>query len=160
MPTGAYGLPIGRTPYLFPRRWDFFHDEATVTVGTKLQVDHDTTINYGYESYLLTSGSPALGNAFTQSFCLQAGLYTFTALASTTANNRGIVDWYVDNVNQGSMDFYSASVLRNVLLTMTFNIPFTGYHTLKGVTSGHNASGSSPFYYITVIKYWLAPSAD
>lgn len=143
---------------IYPKRATFFHDEALVIAGSALfGTNHDSGQAYAVVQRQATPAAD--GDAFTQSFFLEAGTYTFTVVGYTDIN-RGKLDWYIDNVLIASgEDWYSASGTYNVVKTHT-NISVTGNgrHVLKGVINGKNASSSGYFY--TLTKYWLSPSSD
>jgi hypothetical protein len=81
-----------------------------------------------------------------------------------TDSNRGIIDWYLSE-NGGSFnsfttgqDWYAGSVSSGVVKTASITISASGYHVLKGIVNGKNASSSN--YYIVLRKMWLKPSTD
>jgi len=138
----------------FPQRVTFWPDEAKVTTGSAIESITDTGSRYDTRTY---QEPPANGDTFTQSFFLRAGTYTLAVLG-ISSGGRGIADWYVDNVFQFSQDWYSTSLTRNVLKTGTITVIGDGYHVLKGVVNGKNASSSN--YYYDFNKYWIYPAVD
>src|SRR5438132_1737917 len=87
-----------------PIRAVMWHDESLVTAGTALSIAVDTAHVYNAQFF---QGTPANGDTFTQGFYLKAGTYTFAALG-ITSTDRGLIDWYIDNVKVVSLqDWYS-----------------------------------------------------
>lgn len=138
-----------------PKRWTGWHGESVVTVGNPLSFSQNTN-QFGNGAW---AQSPAAnGNTFTQSFWIRAGTYTFAVLGITNVN-KGKIDWYIDNTLVVSgQDWYSASSVANVIKTASVTIATDGYHTLKGVVNGRNASASD--WQILISEMWLRPSAD
>lgn len=72
---------------------------------------------------------------------LSAGTYTLTA-EFITANSFGIVDIYVDGVEKGSQDLYTASTDLTIKTIPSIAVSATGVHTLKMILDGKNGSSS------------------
>jgi hypothetical protein len=140
----------------FPQRWSAFHDEALVLSGTAIGMNLNTS--QAFEVYFMQNGS-ASGDTFTQSFWLRAGTYTFKTLGFQISNG-GIVDWYLDNVSiVTGHDWYSGGGAFNHVKTVSsVAVIGDGYHVLKGVCNGKNASSSGHF--IPLTKLWIYPATD
>lgn len=138
-----------------PVRATLWHDESTVTAGGALAYSIDTLSAYNYR---FAQVSPANGDAFTQSFFLRAGSYVLSALGLTGAGG-GLLDWYIDgSLVLSGWDYYSASSTWNVIKTGNVTIVGDGYHTLRGVVNGKNASSSN--FAINLQKMWFRQAAD
>lgn len=131
-----------------------WHDQSIKTVGNSFSTSIDAAQAYGH---VRSQSAAANGDTWTNAFVCLADTYTFSFLSSTDSN-RGKMDFYVDNVQIGTIqDFYSASLAENVILTIASISVTDGYHVLKGVVNGKN--GSSSGYTIALTKIWLLPSA-
>ena len=141
----------------YPTRATMWHDEALVTSGSALTLQIDTAQAYATDTI---NATPSNGDTFTQSFMLSSGSYTFTVLG-ISANNRGKLDWYIDNTLVVSgQDWYSVNPTRNVLKTASVTVIGNGRHVLKGVINGKNGSAVYSYYLISLTKYWFTPSSD
>jgi len=140
-----------------PKRWTMLHDEANVLAGNGLVLTSSASqFMNGYTSQV----TAALNDAFTHSVELEAGTYTFSVLGviSTTA---GQIDWYIDNVKVITLqDWYTAAPAFNTIKTASVSVTTSGYHQIKGIVAGRNASNLTPFYNMFLTKYWFRPSAD
>ena len=147
---------LGLEAVEYPKRATMWHDASLVTAGNALLRQHSTSDNYFTDSLQNTSAN---GDTFTHSFFVEAATYTLSVLG-VTASGHGKIDWYVDNVLQGAggQDWYSGSVVRNVVQTQSVTVIGDGYHVLKGVVNGKNASSAG--YNIILTTFWLTPSAD
>ena len=135
-------------------RATMWHDESTVLSGSALTTTITTSQPYAFYS---TQSSPANGDSFTQGFYVNAGTYTLYAMG-TTDTNRAKIDWYVDNVLVGSgQDWYASNQFGIIKSVPSISLT-AGYHVLKGVANGKNASSSN--YYMVLTKMWLKQSAD
>lgn len=144
------------TSAALPTRGEMWHDEATVQVGNALAVVLDSNqINNMY----IYQNAAANGDTFTNSCFLRAGTYTLSIIGQT-ANDQGIVDWYLDGgLIVNGQDWYSAGTTRNVIKTASgLVIPDDGYHILKGSINGKN--GASSNYFLRLNKYWFKQAAD
>ncbi len=140
---------------VYPKRATMWIDESTVTVGAANATVNDSSQIYGFYTYPSTSAN---GDTFTISFVLASGTYTFSILG-ITSTNYGKIDWYIDGVSViSAQDWYSSSVIYNVIKTASVTVSGDGYHTLKAVINGKNASSTSFNYVLT--KVWLKPSSD
>lgn len=155
--TQALGVKWGPGVVADPhRRAVMWHDESSITVGA-------TPLNAvafaNQEFYTLSNiPTPANGDTFTQSFVLDAGTYTLYILGNTNTS-RGKIDWYIDNVSIATgQDWYSGGAGDNTIKTVAGLVITAGYHVLKGVVNGKNASSSG--YYIYLTKYWFKPATD
>lgn len=78
---------------------------------------------------------------------LEEGIYTLDVIGLTNTTC-GILDWYLDGISIGTaQDWYSAAATRNVVKTIaSVSVVGSGYHVLKAVVNGHNASAGTPYY--------------
>jgi hypothetical protein len=136
---------------LLPTRATLWHENSAVLVGNALLVGSDSNQMHTTAPF---QNPAANGDTFTQSAFLRAGSYTLY-VRGVTANNIGKIDWYIDNVLVlAGQDWYSAGLTYNVLKSTPLTIVGDGYHVLKGVVNGKNASSSNFFMSLTkmVIK--------
>lgn len=151
------GLVAAGTTY--PKRATMWHDEALVTNGNVIASDMGIAANQLYQAAAYQN-TPANADAFTHSFMLRAGTYTFSVLG-VVATNRGKIDWYIDDMGTPvitGQDWYDGTPAYNVIKTVSVTVTGDGYHKLKGVINGKN--GSSSDYYMVLTRYSLIPSAD
>jgi hypothetical protein len=133
-----------------PQRATMWHDEATVIAGGAIARVVNTVFPY---NMIAVQTPDVLNDEFKHGFLIQAGNYTLYALG-VTANNRGQVTWYIDDVVQGvAQDWYSAATTGNVEKTTSITVVGDGWHILKGKVLGKNASSSG--YSIPLTKYWI-----
>lgn len=127
-----------------------WHDESTVLSGGSLA--HSVDAAHRYASYTIQSPG-ADGDSFEQDFLMQAGTFTLYALG-LTSTDRGLLDWYVDDVLvKVGQDWYAGGLARNQIKSFQFAIVGNGLHTLKGVVNGKNGSSSS--YVISLTKFFI-----
>jgi hypothetical protein len=139
----------------FPRRACMWHDEATVKAGNALLTI--ISISQSYALYVFQN-TAAQNDAFTHSFWLAAGTYTFYALG-VTATSAGQITWYIDDVIViSNQEWYIASPAFNVTKSASVTVYGDGEHILKGVVASKNASSSG--YNINLTKYYFRPSSD
>jgi len=140
----------------FPQRATMWHEEATVTVGNPIVATVSTGMLY---NGLWVQTAAADGDTFTNTCMLDSGTYTLYVLGNTR-NVCGMVDWYVNNVLEGSgQDWYSAASSPNVVKTVgSIVIATPGRYVVKGVVNGKN--GSSTDYQLRLVKYWLKQATD
>lgn len=146
----------GNNPNAMPTRATMWHDSSLVTVGNAISVVNQPSQNYGTYSVQSTAAD---GDTFTQSFLLAAGTYTLKVLGYTD-NNRGKIDWYIDDtIVVSGQDWYSANGTLNVFKQDgSISVVGNGRHVLKGVVNGKN--GSSSGYYICLTNVVLIPGSD
>jgi hypothetical protein len=139
-----------------PTRADLYHDESTVVTGNALAVTIDTG---QIDNYFARQSASANGDSFTQSVFLRAGTYTFSVEGQTNAAN-GMIDWYLDGSTfTTGQDWYSAAQTKNVVKTVSsVVIANDGYHVLKGVVNGKNASSTG--FNMDLTKMWFRQAAD
>lgn len=139
-----------------PTRATMWHEEATVIAGNALAVDISTG---AYCNGWWWQSAAANGDAFTQTFVLAEGTYTFYALGRNHTSG-GRIDWYIDDVAIATaQDWYAGSVAPNVVKSVpSVVIAEGGRHVLKGVINGKN--GSSGGYAMYLTKYWLKQASD
>lgn len=139
----------------YPRRAFGFHGNDLIVTGGALTRVHNASQDFSHYAY---QNPAANGNTFTTSIMLRAGTYTLSVLG-ITANNKGKIDWYVDDVLQISgQDWYSSSATYNVVKSGSITVVGDGYHILKGVVNGKNASSSA--YQMWLTEWWIAPTSD
>jgi hypothetical protein len=138
-----------------PTRATMWHDECLVTAGNAISTAVDTAHVYNAQFF---QSAAANGDTFTNGFFLKAGTYTFSALG-ITSTDRGLIDWYIDNVKVVSLqDWYAAATTRNVIKTASVTVTGDGYHVLKGVVNGKNAASTS--FIMVLTKYWFKSATD
>ena len=139
-----------------PTRAVMWHEESTVVAGDALARTIETSAAY---NYVMRQSSAAINDEFTNSFVVGEGTYTLYLLGATSAAS-GQVDWYVDDVLVASaQDWYSAEPAYNQTKTVAdVVIAEGGYHVLKGIVAGKNASSSN--YRLLLTKMWLAQASD
>jgi hypothetical protein len=114
----------------------------------------DTALRYGH--YYAQSPA-ALGDSFTQSCFLRAGVYIFLAL-NIRNTDAPIIDWYLDGVKIGGGDWYGTAPVQFSAGFGNIVVSYDGYHVLKGVVAGKNASSSG--YKMALTKYWFRMLSD
>ena len=139
-----------------PTRATMWHDEATVITGKALARLVVNTHAYNVVSY---QNASANGDTFTHGFQVGEGTYTLTVLGRHLTS-AGRVDWYVDDVLVASaQDWYAGSAAPNIVKSVAdIVIAEGGYHVLKGIVAGKNASSSN--YRLMLTKMWLAQASD
>ena len=143
-----------------PTRAVMWHDQAIVLTGNAIS---RSIVGSQAFNFYAAQGAGANGNSFNQSFYLQAGNYTLTVLGRTD-NASGLIDWYIDGVLVlAGQDWYSSTTTWNARQSNSTTpgqiaITGSGYHVLKGVVNGKNASSSG--YSINLTKYELIPVSD
>lgn len=106
-----------------------------------------TNSGYGLMGLFNGPGVPALNDAFTTSFQIDPGTYTF-AVVGSQLSNRGIVTWTLDGVGIGSMDWYlNGTGFIQQRITVTIGSTVNNIHTLSGVVT-KNASSTGYFMYL------------
>ena len=143
------------TPFWsFPHRAVMAHDESIITVGNGFNYASAGALRYAFQSAAVD------GDTFTHSFWAEEGIgYTFSVLGRTNSSH-GRIDWYIDNIKVISLqDWYSAGQTEGVIKAVTsIAVIGTGYHVLKGVLNGKNASSSGEN--MLLVKYWITQSGD
>ena len=138
----------------FPRRWTGWFGDSLITAGNPLTTSIDTGQAHNVV-YLTTSA--AVNDAWTQSFFLADGSYTLSFLGRS-GTDQGIMTVYIDDVSQGTIDWYNGSTVKNVVKTISITVIGNGYHVLKVVMATKNGSSSNYYWYGT--KMSIYPSAD
>ena len=143
------------TAFALPRRWTGFHWDSLVLVGNALTKANDSAQAFACYAYQTAASAT---DSFTNGFCIKANGYTLDVMG-ITGNNRAKVDWYVDNVLQISgQDWYAATPGYNNLKTGAITVATDGYHVLKAVVNGKNASSAD--YNLLITRFSIYPSAD
>lgn len=144
---------------VFPQRFSVLFDEVlsynVSDTPLALTMPIDTLQILNYYCYQTT---PNDGDYFTCSFVLKAGTYTCYAIG-VTANNRGKIDWSLDGASQTTgQDWYNLTPQNNITKSFSLTVLTDGYHVLKGVMNGKNASATN--YYWALSKIWCVPASD
>ena len=135
----------------YPSHATLWHDEDVKTAGNAFTYVTDTSQNYATYTWQTASAN---GDAFSQTFLLAAGTYTFYALG-LRGTNFGIIYWTVDGTLIAVQDFYNGSNAYNFINTQaSVRITTSGLHTLVGTVTGKNASSTG--YDIKLTKMWLS----
>ncbi len=136
--------------FALPKTWTMWHDESIVTAGAALNKAFDGNQTIYYQD------TAADSDEFTNGFYCVAGTYSINFLGQIGTGN-GKLDIYVDNVLQGTVDFYNGTLVQSTIKTLS-SLTFTsGYHTFKGKVNGKN--GSSSGYTIALTKIYLLPAS-
>lgn len=140
---------------IFPQSDFLFHYGAKVITGNAI----NTVVNASQLfNFTARQDAAAQYDRFEQYPLLDTGTYTLTVLG-LAAPSRGIVDWEIDGVSVGSMDFYAAAGAPNTVFSISDIVIGTpGRKTLAGIANSKNASASD--YYITLTAYWLTRTGD
>lgn len=135
----------------YPTHATMFHPESVVIVGAGLVSANSTLQKFDLFAFQ-SPGSD--GDSFEQSFFLKAGSYVFSVLG-LGFTNRGLVDWYIDDVMIVSgQDWYASSLSYNVIKAASdISVALNGLHTLKAVINGKNPLSSG--YYLYLTNYWF-----
>lgn len=141
---GATGLPKSAT---------MWYDEFLVTVGNPIASQLEPTQNYNVYSF---QDTPALNDANENGFIIDAGTYTLNILGYTSLDC-AISTIYVDGTSIGTLDWYSAASVPNVIQSIASVVLTAGYHKIEVKAESQN--GSSTDYYLNFTKIWLTPSA-
>jgi hypothetical protein len=140
---GTWGDPQpaidSRIDAALPDNIVLFHLQDFNLNGTGLAFTLSTTYTF---NHVLGMTPPANADSWQQSFTVAAGTYQLV-FWGIKASNSGKLDIYVDNVLQGTLDFYNATTLLNTSLTMPGVVVSAGRHTLKCTVNGKNASSSA-----------------
>jgi hypothetical protein len=139
----------------FPTRATIFSDEANVVAGNSVVKG----VGAGRWSCYEYQDPPANGDSRSWGVFLADGTYNFTVLSYDDANY-GKVDWYIDGtlVVTGE-DHYLGSGTWSVEHPHTgIYIAGSGFHVVKSVVNGKNASSSN--YYFTLLKAWFYQVPD
>jgi len=142
-------------PGIYPTRWTCWADEFLWTVGTGSGSVYVAGYVYTVDGYNVSGGN---GDTCTTGALLAAGSYTFSVLGFTAAV-AAKVDWYVDGtLIVGGQDWYSAGTVGGVLKTSSVVVALPGWHQIKGIVNGKNASSSG--YFLQLAKLYFTPAAD
>lgn len=140
---------------IYPHSWSVWHDESIPLGAAAFTKVIDNAQAY---NHLVRFTTAVNGNAFENKFYLAAGDYWLWVLCMKSFD-AGKMDFYIDNtVVWSAVDFYDAGTIRNfetksALITIT-----DGWHTLKGVVNGKNASSST--YHNRMTKLWFQRDED
>jgi hypothetical protein len=115
-----------------------------------------TNSGYGLMAGFNGPGVPALNDSFeTRPIQITPGTYNMKIVTSRLSN-RGIVNWYMDNVSIGSIDCYLNGVDSIIQTIPGVVVPSSvnNLHTFKGVVT---KNVSSTGYYIYMSAIWFEP---
>jgi hypothetical protein len=154
--TAAQVGALATNAAIYPKKAALFHDDMIVLTGAARLISYDSNSAYGQRTD--QGGGGANGDSWTNGFVAEAGTYSIRFVFLMLTSN-GKLDIYIDNVLKVSgVDFYGGTNQNQVVTTGTFTIATSGYHVLKGVVNGKNASSSG--YRIPLTKYTLSQAAD
>lgn len=139
---------------LLPTRATMWHQEANVLAGSALALTMTGIIPYGY---YYAQNPAAVGDSFTHSVFLRAGIYALYAWHAV-GTDFGIVDWYLDGVKVGAIDLYYGFSTYTSHRIGGITMAYDGYHVLNGQCNSKNASSTG--YKIGLVKYWVARDAS
>lgn len=135
----------------YPTHATLWHDEDVKTVGNAFTYVLDAL--QAYATYTWQTAS-ANGDAFSQTFMLAAGTYTFYVLG-LRGTSFGSINWTVDGTLIAVQDFYNGSGAYNFINSQgSVSIATSGRHTLVGTITGKN--GSSSGYDMKLTKMWFS----
>ena len=135
----------------FPKQTTLLFDEFVVEVGNSKQTNLQSNQFYNFFSF---QNPAALNDQSSRQFFLAAGNYTLNILG-TSSTNRGISQILIDEVVQGTLDWYAAKNTQNVIKTLTVTVPSDGTHKLTCKASGKNVASTD--YFLVLTKLWFTP---
>ena len=140
----------------FPTRCTLWHDEATILAGNGFVKTFDASQPYGFFTRQSTA---AQNDAFSQSFYLAAGTYTFSVLGAH-GPLRAMVTWYIDGESAvANQDWYNGSGAFDITKTASVTVRGDGWHHLRGLVNTRNGSNVTDWQ-MTLTKYWFKPTSD
>lgn len=98
----------------------------------------------------------AINNSFENEFTVAAGSYTLSMFGEKN-NDRGISTIYIDDVSQGTLDWYNSTPQLNIYQTLACTVIGDGRHVLKVIMATKHASSTN--YYLIVPMMFLRQSA-
>jgi hypothetical protein len=148
-----------------------------VTITDPVSIDNSTIINdsngsvalgkcqflgfLGLDNFTVVSGSWLLTSTYTIYGSTQNGEITYPVfipegdltfnMRTTTRDNAGIGDVYLDDTQIGSIDCYSAVLTTDVLKSFNFTNATAGFKTLKFKVPTKNGSSTGYRFYITYV---------
>ncbi|NEP13738.1 MAG: hypothetical protein F6K14_26760 [Symploca sp. SIO2C1] len=147
--TGAVcRLPGGN--WALEKRDSIFYKDLEVVSGALMT--HQTNVSLQlYETF--SYQNPAVINDVVRwKVNLNEGSYSLFLLGSPSTN-RGIIALEIDNINQGTVDWYSSVFQYNITKIMPFVITTNGEHFIDLKVVGKNAASSD--YFNVVTKLWI-----
>lgn len=140
----------------YPQRTrQIWHHNCTVVSGNALNRWSTSNQYYGF---LTQQAAPySDGDSWTQSFEAEAGSYTIEVVGMSWSD-RGILEIFIDDVSQGTQDWYSGGAGYNASKTTSITVVGDGYHKLTGTINGKNGSSSSYDMYLSY--YRIYPASD
>jgi hypothetical protein len=135
-------LDLKNAKYLQPITWTGWHNQATILTGNAL-----TTYDEALQPFrsLFFQSTAAQNDAFAYYIQLAPGVYTLSVLGAPTTD-AGIVTWYLDDISQGTQDWYAPVYTPNTYKTITLTAKTgglgDGVHVLRGVMATKHASSS------------------
>lgn len=102
--------------------------------------------------FVYVNNSNAQNDEIQYKFTHKRGSFTFVLLHQQDAN-RAIATVILDNVTQGTIDMYSAGLVRNVVSTVPLTILRDGEHTLSLRTATRNVLSIG--WYLVSTAFWI-----
>lgn len=130
-------------------RFSAFYDEFTVVTGTPII---NAISNLQPYCVFMFQGTAALNDETTIRFNLEPGNYTLHVLGITNSAY-AISTVSIDGVTQGTIDWYTASVVYNVIKTLAVTVSSSGVHSLNFKAASKNAASSNFNQIFT--KVWI-----
>ncbi len=129
-----------------PRTFILANDFVSIS-GSGFTTFFLSTAWFGIHNYQST---PAIGNSASTICLLAKGTYVFKLFCGK-GTDRGIVEWYVNDVLIGTEDTYSNTVTR-VIASYVFNVPQTGSYNIRYVVTGKNGASSNFYFAFSAIS--------
>jgi hypothetical protein len=128
----------------------FLSDAREIVAGNNLAYNLGSTYFLNGAQY---QSPPAQNDKTKIRVQLGEGLYSIRMLGTTRAN-AGIVHVLIDDVDVGTIDWYSATTLTNTIKTLN-NVPFNGdlQHEVAFLVSTKNASSSGYQFEVQWIRF-------
>lgn len=122
-----------------PRAATFDHRFSRVVAGAAIVSGVGSGPQLGGS---VSQGTGVINDAWEEDFYMGAGSYTLSMFGETFTN-RGISSIYIDEVLQGTIDWYSGVGVANLYKTLAVVVVGDGYHVLKVLMATKNASATS-----------------
>lgn len=136
----------------YPQQATIWGDESATVSGNDLTIVRDTSQNYnGYAQQFPTAAN---GDAWSWTFFIKAGTYTFNVYG-VIGTALAIVDWTLDgSAIVTGQDWYNGSYVYNTVKAVgSISVATDGQHTLRATVNGKN--GSSTGFYVEFTKMWF-----
>lgn len=138
-------FPSNSPNILYPKNVSLMYFQWNGISGGNLDNKHDSSQYFGYKA----NQNPAvLGDRIGCKFLLDKGTYTLR-LIGERSNNRAIARYRLNGANYFDVDWYSASITRNIIIQDTFTLvnPMVCEFTQEVI--GRNASSTGFFVILT-----------